>query len=1332
MKTFQGNKIIQTAEKILLCVFLILIFLINIFTPVKLFAESAVLTIKVSLINHAPVLDPIPDITVHAGDKVIFTPTAADEEGNILTYSYSGWMNDSVYTTNLNDVINNDATEHFVTVTVSDGGLTDSRAAKVTVCVNYSPLRIINIKPRGLDGITASNRIFRAYPGIEYNIKAAVLGGMYPYQFTWEANKPSWLSMDNNTGEISGIAPASGLFNDIKIRITDSKGSSITAQWSIEVTTQKFIFLDAVKGNLSIRNGGTGTGTIDNPFKNVKDWYGTASSDISGFNDYQDYFVYYRTGIYYLDGYLDANRNMSCNGSKPSVHLAYPGEYPKFNMENGKTWESPVYADGLEFYNMLGYGIITLAGNNYNTFRNLYMHGLDPASGINGQGFISVLADSTQGNYWIWQDCKFDSSKQNGIEINNLDNSLIENCVFTNFLTNNLDTTSNPISTDVKCRNLTIRNNIIYGNEGKGIFAYLAAENPDINNRSSNIEICFNNIFDCAEAGLSINTGTNGIQGFYVYRNTIQSNNTEASINIEYAGNNPPEGPYVFKNNIIVNPNLKYFVFMGCSADVMNYVKINDNLFDSTANNIVDPAGNITYFYAQYLGTYGWQKTNTPPVLNPIADITLNAGQTVTFNPSATDKESSLLTYAYSGWITSASYVTNYSDAGVHYVTVTVSDGTLTNSKTVKVTVIDVNTNSAPTAISQNFTTNEDTVLNITLSGSDLDKNTLTYSIVNQPVHGTVSGTAPNVTYKPRPNYNGNDSFTFKTFDGKLYSNTATVSIKINPVNDAPVLNPIANITVNEGKKVTINPSATDIDSNILTYTYSGWMTSSSYVTNYNDAGVHYVTVTVSDGALTNSKTVKVTVINVNRIPTAISQSLITNEDSALNITLSGTDPDNDALTYSLVTLPIHGALSGSAPNVTYKPNLNYNSTDSFTFRVYDGKTNSNTGTVSIKINPVNDVPVLNSIGDKVVLGAKMEFTIYASDVENNTLTYTAGNLPTGANFNPLTHTFTWIPDYNQASLNYPNVLFTVTDNGIPPASCSESITITTGAINHPPVLNPIGNKTVKEGELLEFTVTGFDTDGDNLTYTAGNLPAGSDFDQLTQIFTWTPGYNQSANYTNILFTVSDNNIPPETDSKSITITVGDMNHPPVLNPIGNKAVKENALLEFFITGTDEDNNVLTYSANNLPAGAAFDSSSQKFQWYPQYNQAGNYESVLFTVTDNGVPPVSSSETITITVGNVNHPPVLNPIGNKAVAAGELLEFVITGSDVDGDILTYTAANLPPGAYFNPSTQTFTWTPGYSQSAIYTNIIFTVTDNGASPASKNESIIITVLSPGAI
>jgi hypothetical protein len=208
---------------------------------------------------------------------------------------------------------------------------------------------------------------------------------------------------------------------------------------------------------------------------------------------------------------------------------------------------------------------------------------------------------------------------------------------------------------------------------------------------------------------------------------------------------------------------------------------------------------------------------------------------------------------------------------------------------------------------------------------------------------------------------------------------------------------------------------------------------------------------------------------------------------------------------------------------------------------------------------------------------------------------------------------------------------------------------------------------------------------------------------------------------------VTDNGTPPMAAYEAITITVGNVNRPPVLNPIGSKTVNEDQTLTFTVTGSDPDGNALTYAASNLPSGATFNPATQTFTWTPDYSQAGNYQGVLFTVTDDGTPPLSAQEAITISVGDVNRPPRLNPIGNKSVYRGQTLTFTVTGSDPDGgQTLTYAASNLPPGASFNPATQTFTWAPGSGQAGSFPNVVFTVTDDGTPAVSASETISLNV------
>ena len=97
-----------------------------------------------------------------------------------------------------------------------------------------------------------------------------------------------------------------------------------------------------------------------------------------------------------------------------------------------------------------------------------------------------------------------------------------------------------------------------------------------------------------------------------------------------------------------------------------------------------------------------------------------------------------------------------------------------------------------------------------------------------------------------------------------------------------------------------------------------------------------------------------------NTPPTADPQAVSTPEDTPVAITLTGSDPESDPLTFSIVpgSGPDHGALSGAPPNVTYTPDADYNGPDAFDFQVEDPSGATDTATVTITVTPVNDPPV--------------------------------------------------------------------------------------------------------------------------------------------------------------------------------------------------------------------------------------------------------------------------------------------------------------------------------------------------------------------------------------
>ena len=277
-----------------------------------------------------------------------------------------------------------------------------------------------------------------------------------------------------------------------------------------------------------------------------------------------------------------------------------------------------------------------------------------------------------------------------------------------------------------------------------------------------------------------------------------------------------------------------------------------------------------------------------------------------------------------------------------------------------------------------------------------------------------------------------------------------------------------------------------------------------------------------------------------------------------------------------------------------------------------------------------------------------------------------------------------------------------------------------TVAGNQPPGLNPIGAKTVNEGQPLTFTATATDPNGNALTFSGGNLPTGATLTPAGA-FSWTPSFTQGQTTPySVTITVTDNGSPVASDFETFTITVGNVNRPPVLAPIGAKTGTEGVLLAFTATATDPDGNALTFSAGGLPTGATL-TPAGAFSWTPATGQAGNFN-VTVTVTDTGGLIVS--EIVTITVGNVNRPPVLAPIGAKTGTEGQPLTFTATATDPDGNALTFSAGGLPTGATLTPA-GAFSWTPTFAQAGTY-NVTITVTDNGSPVASDFEALTITV------
>ncbi|CAN1484352.1 Delta-60 repeat [Burkholderiaceae bacterium] len=314
--------------------------------------------------------------------------------------------------------------------------------------------------------------------------------------------------------------------------------------------------------------------------------------------------------------------------------------------------------------------------------------------------------------------------------------------------------------------------------------------------------------------------------------------------------------------------------------------------------------------------------------------------------------------------------VGNYN--GSDSFTFKVNDGTVDSAvATVSISVAAVN--DAPLATAASASTDEDTAKTGTLTGTDVEGNTLTFAKIADPSHGTVSINASTgaYTYTPVGNYNGSDSFTFKVNDGTVDSAVATVSITVAAENDAPVAT-VTTITTDEDTAKTGTLAGTDVDGNTLTFAKVGDPSHGTvsinastgaytYTPNANYNGSDSFTFKVNDGTVDSAvATVSITVAAVNDAPVATTASASTDEDTVKTGTLAGTDVDGNTLTFAKVGDPSHGTVSINASTgaYTYTPVGNYNGSDSFTFKVNDGTVDSAVATVSINIkkNPSTDI----------------------------------------------------------------------------------------------------------------------------------------------------------------------------------------------------------------------------------------------------------------------------------------------------------------------------------------------------------------------------------------
>jgi len=427
---------------------------------------------------------------------------------------------------------------------------------------------------------------------------------------------------------------------------------------------------------------------------------------------------------------------------------------------------------------------------------------------------------------------------------------------------------------------------------------------------------------------------------------------------------------------------------------------------------------------------------NDAPTFDPaLTDQTATEDQLFTYDVNCTDVDA-VTTITYSDNVSLfaidsstglISFTPTNNDVGIYDIEITCSDGTADTKDSFTLTINNVN--DAPVANNINTNTNEDTEVTITLDYTDADGDQASSCTVSNIVSGSEttacscsSGTCT-VGLTPVTDSTTTITADYIINDGTVDSNTATITVTINSINDAPEFDPaLTDQTATEDQLFTYDIDCTDAEGDTITYSDNTTLFAIdangliSFTPDNNNVGIHNIEVTCSDGTADTKDSFTLTINNVNDAPVANDVSASTSEDSSVSITLDCTDVDGDSLTYSIVSDPSHGSLSGSGDTRTYTPDANYNGADSFTYRCNDGTTNSNTATVSITISSVNDDPYFTS--EPVTTFRQMNdkspgdytYDANAEDPEGTKLTYSLADAPSGMSINSETGMISWEP----------------------------------------------------------------------------------------------------------------------------------------------------------------------------------------------------------------------------------------------------------------------------------------------------------------------------------
>ncbi|MCE7988596.1 MAG: tandem-95 repeat protein [Caldilinea sp. CFX5] len=359
--------------------------------------------------------------------------------------------------------------------------------------------------------------------------------------------------------------------------------------------------------------------------------------------------------------------------------------------------------------------------------------------------------------------------------------------------------------------------------------------------------------------------------------------------------------------------------------------------------------------------------------------------------------------------------------------------------------------NFAPEAFDETVRTPKDTP--VRLERRYIDLNDFFHSIVT--VKTTSHGTTIAGLYTPNSGFEGVDTYHWKIGDGKHDSNVAIATIIVGngAANSAPVALD-RTVVVTEETPITIDVLCTDAENDELFYQLLEkpkhgeyqWIPPNTviYTPTVDFVGTDSFTFRSHDGQdSSNVSTITLTVNAVNDAPVIVTQPISTTRNNNAAVTLAATDAEGDAITYTVVSSPTYGSLSGAIPNLLYTPNAHYVGEDSFQFRASDAQGAATVATVNITVLPTNTAPVVENLALSTTQESAIAVNLTATDADGDALTYRLVSSPTHGSL--AGEGTDWVYTPNAGFIGVESFTFTANDGQVDAPVATVTITVNAG-----------------------------------------------------------------------------------------------------------------------------------------------------------------------------------------------------------------------------------------------------------------------------------------------